>query len=657
MGATGVEPVDDVGEGLTVGDLIGNVVDSSLYYVPGAEFQRVRELNAPRADVVALYADMARLNTLYMIARAGSGHIGSSFSSLDIVSFLYLAELGRDDVFFSSKGHDAPGLYAVLIAEGILPEDKLHALRRWEGLPGHPDISTPGLVTNTGSLGMGISKGKGLVRANRLSGRGGRVFVMTGDGELQEGQIWESLISAANDRMGELTVIVDHNKFQSDFALERTSSLGNLEAKFHAFGWHVVRLDGHDTAALEVAFAELRSVADRPKVMIADTVKGKGVSFMEGTAIDSDVEMFRFHSGAPKADEYLRGVEEIETRISRRLAALNALPIRVEDVGKPEIAPSPTNLARLFPAYTEALLVAAARQPKLIALDADLILDMGLIPFASQYPDRFIECGIAEQDMVSQAGGLALRGFLPVVHSFSCFLSTRPNEQIYNNATEGKRIVYVGGLSGVVPAGPGHSHQSVREIAAVGGIPNLIMVEPCCPEEVRPLLEWCLEAHDGPSFLRLVSVPHATTARLPSNYRAEVGRGVPLREGRDGTIVTAGLVMIAEALIAAERLADDGLSFGVVNLPWLNRVDSGWLAEVAARTPVLVTIDNHFRIGGQGEMVFAALARSNLRPLPRCLGIGLEHVPPSGRNDEVLAALGLDAKGLAARIQAFLGKG
>ncbi len=639
-----------------MGDLIGNVVDSELYFIPRSEFARVRALNAPRPEIAALYADMARLNALYMIARAGSGHIGSSFSSLDIVSTLYLSELDRKqgDIFFSSKGHDAPGLYAVLIAEGVLPEDKLHALRRLGGLPGHPDVGIAGFVTNTGSLGMGISKAKGFLAANRQAGRRGRVFVMTGDGELQEGQIWESLVSAANDGMGDLTAIVDHNKFQSDYSVERTSDLGDLEAKFRAFGWHAVRTDGHDVAGLVRMFEALRLVTDRPKVVIADTVKGKGVSFMEGTAIDSDVDMFRFHSGAPKADEYLRAIEEIEARISQRLAAIGAMPVKVERVERPALSAAATDTVRLFPAYTEALLKAAERKRNLMVLDADLVLDMGLIPIAERFPDRFVECGIAEQDMVSQAGAMALGGLLPVVHSFSCFLSTRPNEQIYNNATEGTAIVYVGGLSGVIPAGPGHSHQSVREISALGGIPNMVMVEPCCAEEVAPLLDWCLEQHKGPSFLRLVSVPYKTAAALPKGYRPSLGRGVSLREGRDGTIVTAGLVMVAEALEAAERLAATGLSFGVVNLPWLNRVDEVWLAELAQRAPVLVTVDNHFRAGGQGEKVLAALAQSNVRPLPRCLAIGLEEVPPSGRNDEVLAALRLDAASLAERIRAFV---
>src|SRR5690606_15430229 len=135
---------------------------------------------------------------------------------------------------------------------------------------------------------------------------------------------------------------------------------------------------------------------------------------------------------------------------------------------------------RLVAAYGRALLDQAERHPELVVLDADLVLDTGLIPFRERYPERFVECGIAEQDMVSVAGGMALRGALPVVHSFACFLSARPNEQIYNNATERTRVVYVGSLAGVVPGGPGHSHQAVRDIAALGGVPGLIMLEPSC---------------------------------------------------------------------------------------------------------------------------------------------------------------------------------
>ena len=199
------------------------------------------------ADPIAraeLLADLCRINTLFMIMQAGSGHIGSSFSSTDIITWLWTEDL-RDpngdsddaDVYFSSKGHDAPALYSLLIALEKLGFDLLPKLRQLNGLPGHPDVSTPFIATNTGSLGMGISKAYGMARANRYTGRGGRIVVMTGDGELQEGQIWESLQPVANERLAEITVIVDHNKFQSDTAVAAVSDLGPLEEKFR-----VVRL-------------------------------------------------------------------------------------------------------------------------------------------------------------------------------------------------------------------------------------------------------------------------------------------------------------------------------------------------------------------------------------------------------------------------------
>src|ERR687896_1154668 len=276
-----------------MGDLQTDQGESlDLQYVPVDEFRRLLAADAAPAVRAAAFASLARINTLYMIAGAWSGHIGTSFSSLEIMSWLFLNEL-RDldkgpaacDVFFSSKGHDAPALYNVLIGLGLLPADKLHELRRLHGLPGHPHVETPYVQANTGSLGMGISKAKGMAIANRLAGTPRRIFVLTGDGELQEGQFWESLGSAANHGLGEIVAIVDHNKIQSDTWVQQVSDLGDLEAKLRAFGWHVSRVDGHDVPALERTFRALDAVTDRPKLIVADTVKGKGVSFMEGPAM------------------------------------------------------------------------------------------------------------------------------------------------------------------------------------------------------------------------------------------------------------------------------------------------------------------------------------------------------------------------------------
>ena len=261
-----------------------------LSLIPKYEFDRVRAAEAERDDRLAALADMCRLNTLVAVKRAGSGHLGSSFSAMDVVAFLLFEELnvsdlGWDhpdrDVYFSSKGHDAPGLYAALHALGVISHERLLRLRRLDGLDGHPDVGVPGIEANSGSLGMGISKGRGIAWAKRSLGRGGRVVVMTGDGELQEGQNYEGLQAASQERLAGLTVVVDRNELQSDKPTDEIVSLGDIEERFRAFGWHVQSCAGHDMHELREAFASFRDVHDRPQALVARTIKGKGVSFME----------------------------------------------------------------------------------------------------------------------------------------------------------------------------------------------------------------------------------------------------------------------------------------------------------------------------------------------------------------------------------------
>ncbi|MBY3253055.1 transketolase family protein [Rhizobium laguerreae] len=628
-----------------MGDLVGQAVEGTLYYLPYKEFQRVRAMNASGEQRATLFSDMCRLNALYMIARAGSGHIGSSFSSLDVVSWLLLEEMTGNDVYFSSKGHDAPGYYAALIGAGTLDFELTHKLRQIDGLPGHPDIGTPGMVTNTGSLGMGVSKAKGMAIANRLKNRPGRIFVMTGDGELQEGQFWESLVSAANLGLQEITVIIDHNKLQSDTFVKNVSDLGDLEAKLRAFGWCVARCDGNDVAAFA---ATLKSIHNdpRPKVIVADTVKGKGVSFMEHTSLDSDVAMYRFHSGAPDASNYRAAAQEIMDRLQGNSTSAGITELEFETLERPASAAPPERAQRLVAAYSRALIVQAEKHPNLVALDADLVLDTGLIPFREQFPDRFVECGIAEQDMVSTAGGMALNGLLPIVHSFACFLSTRPNEQIYNNATEKTKIIYVGSLAGVVPGGPGHSHQSVRDISALAAMPGMTLVEPSCDAEVGLLLDWCVNEALGSSYIRLISLPWEIPYSLPADYRPTKGRGLTLAEGEDVAIIAYGPVLLSNAIAASKVLAErHGISVKVINLPWLNHVDAEWLQSTVSACKAVVCLDNHYVIGGQGDTIARTLAGAGTGiPVKH---IGLTEVPPSGTNVQVLGAVGLDASAIA----------
>src|SRR5581483_6662802 len=251
----------------------------SLRYVPRSEFERILALGGDRHERAAAFSDACRLNALYMIERAGSGHPGTTLSSIDVVSWLHLEVLRDGDRYFSSKGHDVPGLYAILLGLGKLDWGLIHGLRRFGGLPGHPDVvRTPEVVTSTGSLGMGVSKARGFVLANRFQGRPGRVYVLTGDGELQEGQFWESLQQTANRRLAEITVIVDRNLVQSDTWVSEVNDLGDLEGKLRAFGWEVGSCDGHDFRALAGALDELDArPSGLPKALVARTRKGGGV--------------------------------------------------------------------------------------------------------------------------------------------------------------------------------------------------------------------------------------------------------------------------------------------------------------------------------------------------------------------------------------------
>ncbi|MEJ7818434.1 MAG: transketolase C-terminal domain-containing protein [Thermoleophilaceae bacterium] len=625
-----------------------------LLFLGSSELEGIRGLSADPVARAAAFADACRLNTLSMIAEAGSGHIGTSFSCMDMLAWLHLEVLGEGDRYFSSKGHDAPALYATLIGLGRLEFDLVHRLRRLGGLPGHPDVrTTPQVLTNTGSLGMGVSKAKGFVLADRAAGRSGRIFVMTGDGELQEGQFWESLPSAANQGLGEITAIVDHNKLQSDTWVAEVSDLGNLMERVASCGWAVARCDGNDIGSFA---AELESLLagnpGRPKLLVADTVKGKGVSFMEPGGLPAAGDsLYAYHSGAPPADEYDRAAAEILDRLRATLAEAGATPPRMESVRRPPAPSAAPRPQRLVEAYGRALADLAAEEPALVALDADLYLDTGLIPFRERFPERFYECGIAEQDMVSQAGAMALAGLLPAVHSFACFLSTRPNEQIYNNSTEATKVLYTGSLVGIVPGGPGHSHQSVRDISALGAMPGMALIEPASEYEARLAVEWAVREASGPVYIRLVSVPWDLGFEPPRAERLVPGRGEIVREGSDALIVTTGPVMLSQAHEAAERLAGDGRQVGVASLPWLRAVDGRWLAEVAGDAPIF-SLDNHYVDGGQGDAVLAALAATGAPN--RVHKLGVESVPECGTNQEVLRAHRLDAASVAGRVRAAL---
>ncbi len=624
-----------------------------ISFVPPEFLRQILKAEAPVQQRAAAFSELSRINALGMIMTAGSGHIGSSFSSIDLMTWVLVGELG-DGVgdrlpgrFFSSKGHDAPALYAVHIGLGNIDEAGLTTLRRLDGLPGHPDTSIPEMITNTGPLGMGISKAKGFAMADRLAGTEQPTFVLLGDGELQEGQIWESLSGAVNRALSSITAIVDWNGIQSDTWVSQVSDLGDIVAKFSAFGWTVEQCDGNDIPAIAESLARLRA-SENPGVLIAHTIKGKGVSFMEAFAPTDD--LYAFHSGAPAWPVYGDAVAELDATAQSAVSALGlgTIPYNYVRVDRD----LPVGRTTLVGAWAAALAGLAASHDEVVVLDADLRKDLGLVEFARDNPERFIECGIAEQDMVSQAGALALSGRLPVVCSFSCFLTTRPFEQILNNGSEGSRILYVGALAGIIPAGPGHSHQAVSDVATMSAVNGMLVAEPFHPSQVAEVVSLIVDQHDGPSYLRLCSVPLPFDDLAAPEPSRAIGVGSVLADGTDVVLVVSSAPLVFQSLAAREQLSAQGISARVVATPWLNEVDEEWLSSIATPGLPLVVVENHWPAGGLGSVISGALVRTGWTgPFGHLCVRGKQ---ACGSNDEALAFHGLDAASIAKQVTALL---
>ena len=297
-------------------------------------------------------------------------------------------------------------------------------------------------------------------------------------------------------------------------------------------------------------------------------------------------------------------------------------------------------------AYGDELVRLGAERDDLVVLDADLASDCRVRAFELAFPDRFVECGIAEQDMVSTAAGLARHGLLPVVNSFASFLASRANEQIYNQASERTKVVYALHYAGLIPAGPGKSHQSVRDISLLAALPDLAIVQPGSSEEARALLRWAVEEADGDVAIRLAIGPSPRRIELPADV--EPGRGRLLRDGGDAVLIAYGPVMLHEALTASELLAERGIGLAVANMPWLNRFDAEWLEALAVHEELFV-LEDHSPVGGLGDALRRELGRE-------LTVFGVEGWPACGTPPEALREHGLDGASLAQRISSLLAR-
>jgi transketolase len=610
-----------------------------LFFVPALDFENLNPRENREDFIKVGYA--ARLNALSMIKAAGSGHIGSSFSCIDLALAIQLFILNRKihvnqnlkDIFFTSKGHDAPGIYAVEHAFGAISDQELFKLRRLGGLPGHPEIGVAGGKTNTGSLGMGISKAKGFAYAALADGLElPNVVTLLGDGELQEGQVWESLLGAARDKLNNVIAFVDGNKIQSDTWVEKTLPLGNLKSRVEGSGWKYIECSGHDYLSLKEACDNALNSSE-PVFVYAHTKKASGVSFME--TFDQNGLFYKYHSGSPSDMDYLLACKELTSKINSEFEIDVNFPanqIHSFSSKEDDFTPKSRN-PLLIQDWSSFLVEEFNSSKKLFALDADLSFDTGTYEVARRFPDRYLQCGIAEQDMVSIAGTLAVSGYIPVVHSFASFLTTRAAEQIFNNLTEKSKIIYAGFLAGILPSAPGHSHQSVIDVGIISSMQLIDIYEPSCKGELELSLKSATQGAKS-SYIRIGSVDYPNPI---DSKTLNLNQLVQRRNGARIALITSGPTMLRLAL----EIEDEKSEISIFTYPRINKPFMSADIENLIKFEKIFVLENYLPTRG---------LHVNLQESMKIHGksiqisrIGIENIPKNGWPDEVLKYHELDS--------------
>ena len=591
-------------------------------------------------------ANYMRGLNLISLCSAGSGHSGGTLSMMDICAALYLkiarhsptdsSWTDRDRIIWSA-GHKAPALYTSLAVSGYFPEEELAKLRIF-GTPfqGHPHWrDLPGVELSAGSLGQGLSVGVGVALAARLNRKDYRVFVISSDGEQQEGSIWEAAMAAGHYKLDNLVLIIDKNELQIDGSTTDVMDIEPLDEKYSSFGWYVLDVDGHNMADLveKLEFARNNNNTGKPVVLICRTVKGAGVSFMENVV--------GWHGKPPNREELERALTELGLRdtfdIGHILKTGNDYQIKVNslinaalpkyssdywwnrgDMINVEMDPTRKGFGRALDKYGD--------DERIVCIGADISDSICISDFYKNHPkrkNRFLSVGVAEQNATTIAAGLAKEGKIPVFGTYGVFSSARNLDQLRVSVCYANFNVLVVGAHGGVSVGPdGATHQELESMFQIPGLPNMHMGVPCDSVETEKMTRALLFEIRGPKYLRFAreATPVITTEKTPFKfgeanvyrYRRDTARlteafDITLaseykNENESLTIISCG-PETAEAVRAAYILKKEyGIETRVLNMHTIKPLDHQAIIRAARETDAVITAEEH-QVGGLGNPV------------------------------------------------------
>lgn len=595
-------------------------------------------------------ATQLRIDSVRATSEAGSGHPSSCASAADIVAALFFSVMRYDpqnpkmlnsDRFVLSKGHAAPLLYAAWAEAGLFPPTDLLKLRTLASdLEGHPTPRLPFVDMATGSLGQGLPVGVGIaLNAKFVDALDYRTYVLMGDGESVEGSVWEAVEVARQYGLDNLCAIVDVNRLGQSDPTMLQHDMDAYRSRWAGFGWHAIVIDGHDFDAILKAFNEAAQTKGKPTVLLAQTYKGKGISFIENKP--------DWH-GKPlkKGEETQRALDELTKQLRPngavpRIAKPSLVSISAPTVGA--MPPAPYKVGESVAtreAFGLALETLGSVNPLVVALDADVKNSTYSDKFGKKFPNRFFENFIAEQNMVGAAAGLAACGKIPFAATFACFLS-RAYDFIRMAAISGSNIKLIGTHVGVSIGEDGPSQMGLEDIAMMAAQPNVTVLYPSDGNSTYHLVE-AAATHKGMVYIR-AGRPKSPVLYGPEE-RFHIGGSKILRQSSSDilTIVAAGVTLF-EALKAYDQLKAANLSVRVIDLYSIAPIDRNTLLESGKSTQGrILTVEDHYAHGGLGDAVLNAVATEGIKVRK----LAVREIPHSGKPEELIDHYGIGVRSI-----------
>ena len=601
-------------------------------------------------------ATRLRIDCVRSTTEAGSGHPTTCLSAAEIVSVLFFAEMRyepknpgnpRADRFVLSKGHAAPILYAAWAEAGLFPREELLKLRRIDSdLEGHPTPRLPFADVATGSLGQGVCAAIGTALNARRIGSDYRTYALLGDGEMAEGSVWEAANIAQHYHLDNLCAIVDVNRLGQSQPTQFDHNMAEFERRWTGFGWNAIVVDGHDIQALTDAFAAARATSGRPTVILARTLKGKGIASIENKD--------GWHGKAlKKGEEADKAIAELEAQFvpGEEPPTIKPPSSAGTETPAPDYSrmPAPAykkgDQVATREAYGTALAALGGVDRRVVALDADVKNSTFSDRFEKAHPDRFYECFIAEQAMVGAAMGLAARGAIPFPSTFACFL-TRAADFIRMGGVSFSNVKYAGSHAGVSIGEDGPSQMALEDLAMMRAVPGCAVLYPCDGVSTERLIVE-MARYKGPAYMR-TSRPKTPVTYGPEETFPIGGSKVLRRGGGDEAVVVGAGVTVFEALKAHDQLKADGIAITVIDAYSVQPIDAKTLIEAGrAAGGVLITVEDHYAAGGLGDAVAEAVAPAGL-VVHR---LAVRELPRSGQPDELIDRYGISARHIVAAVR------